>query len=189
MISRKLLEEIENHADALTADLIAAIREDPRAQAYHTLSQERLRTLAGKLYQNLRYWLRSRTEPAVRANYERLGRQRYQAGIPIEQMVFALTLTKTKLLDFIRKALPGDASERDMELQLMLSITQFFDRVIYYAVRGYEDSRKAALSAQLEPVEEEEAPVPAARSAAKIDPEMEDDFDIGRGGAIGEVSG
>lgn len=186
MTSRRLLEEIEKNASELTADLIAAIRQDPRAQAYHALSQERLRALAIKLYQNLGYWLRSRTEPAVKTNYERLGRQRFHSGIPMEQMVFGLTLTKTQLVEFIRRALPGDSAERDMELELIVSIGQFFDKAVYHAVAGYEDSRKAAMSADLSKADHE---VPAEFRAGKRDPEAEMDYGVGRGGAVGEVSG
>ena len=69
MISRRLVQLVEQSADRLTNDLIAAVRRDPRSAAYHRLSDQDLHERALDLFRNLGLWLSARTEFAVQTRY------------------------------------------------------------------------------------------------------------------------
>ena len=193
MISKRLVEEIERQAAKLTGELIEAIRREERAETYHAFATEKLRELAADLYQNLGGWLHSRSEFALEQHYVKVGRDRFHFGIPLEQVIFALTFSKAKLLQFINGSIAGDSSELSLELQLVSSISHFFDKVIYHVVVGYEDARKAAQGAQRSVGETRPKVVSKAHRSHTIPPvevsEEELNLPISRGGEIGETSG
>lgn len=191
MISSRLVKAIEKEAHRLAVDLVASVRQDRRAAAYENLSDAQFEGVVLDLYSNLGQWLHSRTWHRLQTVYERKGRERLHGNIPLEQLIFSLTRTKTLLLDFIRGSIEGDASERDLELELILSVSEFFDRAIYHTIYGYEDARRTAAHAV-----EERAKKPPKRPARK-EPKVSREekkatpgYDnLSRGGNVGEVSG
>ena len=191
MVSRKLVQTIERNADKLAIDLVETLRQDRRAEAYQDLTDAQYRTVVRDLYSNLGEWLESRTWNKLRSTYEQKGRERMHGGMPLEQLVYSLTKTKQLLLDFIRKSLPGDSSEADQELQLIVAVSDFFDRAIYHTVSGYEDARRTQASAR----SEEETKAPAAKAAASThrvssaDAPSASEMQVSRAGDIGEHGG
>ncbi len=108
-------------------------------------------------------------------------------------MIFALTFSKAKLLQFIDGSIAGDSSELSLELQLVSSISHFFDKVIYHVAAGYEDARKASEAAQRSVGETEPTFAKAPRNhtiVAAVEVSQEElNLPISRGGEIGETSG
>ena len=136
MISRKLLRFVRENASRLTTDLVQALQEHPRTYGYRSISPDRLIELKSDLYVNLGSWLSARSKFALELRYRKLGRQRYLDGIPLSHVIHALNLTKTMLLHYIRRALPGDSGELPLEHELVLAISEFFDEAIYFRVGG-----------------------------------------------------
>jgi hypothetical protein len=191
MISRRLVQAIEKDAHKLAADLVASVRQDRRAAAYANLSDAQFEGVVLDLYTNLGQWLHSRTWHKLEMVYEKKGRERYHGEIPLEQVIFSLTRTKTLLMDFIRGSIEGDATERDLEIELVLSVSEFFDRAIYHTILGYEDGRRsAAQAAEQRTGEPDPSPKPevtrASREASKDAPGYDD---LSRGGDLGEMPG
>lgn len=192
MISTRLVRQIEQNADKLAADLVQTVKQDVRGKSYHDLPDQKFQELVVDLYRNLGRWLHTRTWGALRNVYERKGRERYHDGMPLNNVVFSFTMTKCMLLDYIRGSIQGDASERDLELELILTISQFFDKVIYHIVTGYEDARQAALAhpgptdadrlAERKQLVADHRSVPGDGEAAR-------EFRLSRAGDLGEVSG
>ncbi len=193
MISRRLVRAIEKEAHKLSRDLVVSVRQDRRAAAYENLSDQQFEGVVHDLYSNLGQWLHSRTWHKLQTVYERKGRERFHGTIPLDQLIFSLTRTKTLLLDFIRGSIEGDASERDMELELVLSVSEFFDRAIYHTIHGYEDARRASARAQAERERQPERPQPIAASQPvtreRVVVGAEYGGNLSRGGDVGEFSG
>ena len=141
MVSRRLVKEIERNADKLAIDLVEALRQDRRAASYENLSDAQYRGVVRDLFANLGDWLASRTWNKLRKTYEAKGRERFHGGMPLQELIYSLTQTKHLLIDFVQKSVPGESSERDQELQLIVSVSEFFDRAIYHTIVGYEDGR------------------------------------------------
>ena len=192
MISRRLIQLVEQNADRLTNDLIDAVRRDSRAAAYHRMSDQDLHERAHDLFRNLGQWLSARTEFAVQTRYEAFGRRRFQEGIPFSHVLFALLTAKALLLDFLRGSTSGDPAELPLEYELVLAISQFYDKAIYHASVGYEQAGRALAH---RPAETEAAPSPRPGIARlPLDPtpalEEEDlDWAVSRSGDIGESGG
>lgn len=191
MVSRRLVKEIERNADKLAIDLVESLRHDRRAASYENLSDAQYRRVVRDLYANLGDWLEARTWNKLRKTYEAKGRERVAGGMPLEELIYSLTQTKHLLIDFVQKSMPGDVSERDQELQLVVAISEFFDRAIYHTIVGYEDGRKTKAKVRKakakEPVAKKKKP--AGKRSKKASAGAGDEINISRGGDIGETSG
>ena len=139
MLSDRLVRMIEHHAEELTRALVDDLQSNPRTASYHRLSREAIHDRTYHVYKDLGLWLNSKAEEDIEASYTELGKEREAEGIPISQVVFALTLTKYHLRDYIRAAgLVDSAVELHQEQELHHVLGQFFDKAIYYTIRAYE---------------------------------------------------
>jgi len=138
MLSDRLVRMIEQHADELTRALVENLRSNPRTASYHRLSPETIHHRTYNVYKNLGLWLNSKAEGDIEASYTELGKQRQAEGIPLDEVVLALTLTKYHLRDYIRAAgLVDSAVDLYQEQELHRVLGHFFDKAIYYTVRAY----------------------------------------------------
>lgn len=139
MISARLVAMIEDHADPLTAGVLGTLQRHPRTSGYHQLAPSELHARAYDVYHNLSKWVTRGSESEVACSYAELGRRRRREGIPLDQVVFALILTKDHLLNYVKTSgLSDSALDLYQELELIRILGQFFDRAIYHAVQGYE---------------------------------------------------
>jgi hypothetical protein len=191
MISQKMIQEVQTCADRLTNDLIAVLHTNPRCPSYRSLPTDQLLELKDDLYRNLGRWLSSRSKAAVEARYLKLGRERYLARIPLSEVIFAQSVTKSMLLDFIRRSVPGDSKDVNLEHELVLSISEFFDEVVYWVAMGHEDAGRAH---QANPPED--AGTSLWMPDSKIEPmtngaleAVATELPVSRGGDVGETSG
>lgn len=194
MVSKRLVREIERNADKLAIDLVEALRHDDRASAYADLTDHEYRGVVRDLYANLGEWLHTRAWNKMRQTYESKGRKRFNSGMPLEQLVYSLTRTKQMLLDFVRRSLPGEGTELALEMELVLAVSDFFDRAIYHTICGYEDARRSREKAQAEKGKPSEAH-PRARAVGRAYRVSEekmpsaDELQVSRAGDIGETGG
>lgn len=187
MISRKLVKQIEANADKLAMDVVETVKQDRRAEFYHSMPDNKYHKLVHDLYKHLGSWLQSQTWHRLRTSYERKGRDRFHDGMPLDQLVFALTQTKAALVEFVRGSVQGDSSERELEMELLLAISAFFDRAIYHTVRGFEDAR---LTASKNPAPPRTKLRRRTKKEREIDAETEAlQSAVSRSGDIGESSG
>jgi hypothetical protein len=142
MISTRLVAMIEDHADQLTAGLVRDLERHPRLSGYHRLAPLELHARAYDVYHNLSKWVARGSESEIEATYTELGRRRYREGIPLSEVIFALLLTQNHLLDYVKTSgLSDTALDLYQELELVHMVTQFFDKAIYHAARGFELAR------------------------------------------------
>jgi hypothetical protein len=139
MLSDRLVRMIEQHAEELTRALVEDIQSNPRTASYHRLSREAIHNRTYHVYKDLGLWLHSKAEEDIEANYTELGKKREAEGVPLNEVVYALILTKYHLRDYIRVAgLVDSAVDLYQEQELHRVLDHFFDKAIYYTVRAYE---------------------------------------------------
>ena len=139
MLTSRLVQTIEDNAEELTRGLIKDLQSNSRTPHYHRQTYEELHHRTHTVYKNLGHWISQRNEEPIAANYTDLANRRYQEGVPLEEVVFALSSTKNHLYTFIRTAgLMDSALELHQERELRRLVGHFFDRAIYYTVRAYE---------------------------------------------------
>ncbi|MFQ6672566.1 MAG: hypothetical protein ACE5KY_04645 [Candidatus Tectimicrobiota bacterium] len=139
MIFGRLIKMIEDHAEELTAKLVKEIKGNKRCAAYEKIDDEELKRRAYAVYKNLGAWLGEKTEEDIKGYFIKLGEQRYQEEIPLSHLVSALTITRNHLRRYIdSEGLLGTSLELYQELELLHSLTVFFDKAIHYSTVGYE---------------------------------------------------
>ena len=139
MLSRRLVQIIEDHADQLTRDLIDDLRTNNRTPHYHHLTREELHHRTYDVYRNLGKWLNDETESTIEASYTQLGKMRLAEGIPLNEIVYSLGLIKNHLLEYIHfSGMVDTAVELHGDRELQRLVGRFFDKAAYYTVRGFE---------------------------------------------------
>lgn len=139
MLSDRLVRLIELHAEELTHALVDDLQTNRHTPSYHQLTREAVRSRTYDVYKNLGLWLSSKVDQDIEAAYGDLGRQRDAEGVPLNEVVYALILTKYRLRDYIRTAgLIDSAVDLYQALELQRRLGQFFDKAIYFTVRAYE---------------------------------------------------
>jgi hypothetical protein len=130
---------IEIHADELAETLEVQIANSQRCATYSRVSSEELKTLVAGVYGHLGQWLVTKTDADIERAYTAIGTRRAEQCVPVSQLLWCIVLVKENLWDYM-KDMEGleNTSEIFGKLELMQMVDQFFDRAMYYAVRGHE---------------------------------------------------
>jgi hypothetical protein len=143
------MKMIEAHAQSLAETLEAKLLRSERCADYTRVSPEEMKTLVGGIYGHLGEWLITRTEEDIERRYSMIGARRAEQSVPVSQLVWCIVLVKENLWDYLRDNEDlENTSQIFGELELTQMVDQFFDRALYYAVRGHERVREAHRAAQ-----------------------------------------
>jgi hypothetical protein len=138
MLSMRLVKMIEDHAEDLTRGVVGDLEVNPRTPAYGELPREALYRRVHEVFRDFGQWLEYKPDETMERWYGELGKKRREEGIHLAEVVYALTLTKQHLQDYIRSAgLVDSAMELYQEMELQRLINRFFDKAVYYCVQGY----------------------------------------------------
>jgi hypothetical protein len=150
MLGIKLVRLIERHSEALSRGLAQEIRKSERTSDFRKIPSEELQLAATEVYRNLGDWLLQKTDRDIAIRFRAIAAQRAGAGIRLHQFIWALMLTRDHLWHFLRReAFADTVLELHGELELQASLSQFFDRAIYYAIQGYEEGGEIAAKSEL----------------------------------------
>jgi hypothetical protein len=138
MLSERLIKIIEGHAEELTGGAVEKLQSSPHTRSYHGLSRDKLHHWLFEVYHDLGCWLLKNTDHEIRARYSELGKQRFNEGIPLAEVLWALVLTKEHLRDRIGNSMSADSAlELHREQEIYRLIGRFFDRAVCYAAEAY----------------------------------------------------
>jgi hypothetical protein len=143
MLATQLIRHVETHADELVHAVIRDLRTNPLTSSLSRVPEPELAGRLRDLYAHLGDWIGEPTDDRLEAFYSEIGRRRYHADIPLADAVYALILIAQHLRRFVRDhGLPRSAVEMYGEEQLQQMLRSFFDRAVYFMVKGYEDERR-----------------------------------------------
>jgi hypothetical protein len=75
-----------------------------------------------------------------------IGMRRAEQCVPVSQLLWCIVLVKENLWEYLKNNETLETTSQIFsELELMQMVDQFFDRAMYYAVRGHEKVRDARL--------------------------------------------
>jgi hypothetical protein len=143
MLAGYLLRTLERHSDRLTDELVTDLTTNDRTPSFRHLQVDALRERARAIYGHLVDWLGQRSEAQIEATFEALGRQRFEEQIPLEELVYAIILSRQHVRDSIGRVGDIDAAiELHYLIDLHALVTLFFDRALHATVKGYEQARR-----------------------------------------------
>ena len=139
MLSTRLIQMIEAHAEQLTQGLVQQLKSHSRTASYKRFSDTEIHNRTYTVYKNLGAWTVGKPEGEIRCTYEALGLDRFEEGIPLHEVIYTLILTKNHLLNYVRtQGLGATALEIYGEQELASQVNRFYDSAIYYTAVGYE---------------------------------------------------
>jgi hypothetical protein len=139
MVSAKLVHQIEDHWEAITARFLRRLRQQHGLPHISRMPESVLTDNCRKLLRNLGHWLVSSSEDEIAAFYEKVGHERYNQGIPLSESIRAVQLLKESALEYIRdEAFVQTSVDLYAEEELELQLGRFFDLLVYHLARGYE---------------------------------------------------
>ncbi len=141
MLPKKFTELMTIHADRIVAHIAAAIRENPRTSHYHSIPAPEIKKRIMGIFKNMEHYLEEGDIEAIYELYRRFGRTRYYEGIPLPDLMYAFTLVKHHIREFIKTHMLSDtALQLHHELQFLERTSIFFDDVFYYTISGYQEA-------------------------------------------------
>ena len=148
MVLPNLMKLVETHAEDLAHEVMRDLARNPKTPYFHGIPPHETHRRIYDVYHNLGRWLAEKNETNIEAAYSELGRRRHMEGVPLDQVVCAVILTKEHLWDYIRRNQGmSSAVQLYQEEELILMISRFFDKAIYHVVNGYEGSHTGVASA------------------------------------------
>jgi hypothetical protein len=142
---------MRDKSDAMANELVTKIRTSAECGdlLIHVPENEH-KQYAREIYQDLTEWLVDRRDSVLEQRYVALGRRRACQGIPASHLFYAVTIAHECLWEYMeQECLHEDPVEFLGGVVLLRSLSDFFDRVVYCALIGYEQvagSESAALT-------------------------------------------
>jgi len=150
MVAERLVELIEIKASHLATEVAQDLMTNERTTGFRTVKRSDLEERLFQLLHHLGDWISDRRSENVRVEFADWGRRRFNQGIPISQIVFAIIILKQHLRRYIREHGLVEASfprvNGDYVLPMHLhslqdlnaQVGRFFDEALYYLTQGYE---------------------------------------------------
>jgi hypothetical protein len=147
MLSGKLIRTVESHEQEITAGIMRSIRGHPELSHLGHLPELELRERCPQIVKNLGHWLAHGNEGILAAEYEVIGKIRFEESVPLDECVLGLCLIKDKTIAFLdEQGIDPDSLALYAEGQLVRRIGPFFD-VLIILVRGYQTAQRHATHA------------------------------------------
>jgi hypothetical protein len=156
VIAAKLVELIEIHARQLTSEVAHDLITNERTRGFGAVRVQDLEQRIFQILNHLGDWIGDARSEKVHAEFADWGHRRFDQGIPLSELIYAVIILKQHLRRYISDNGLVDASfprvERDYVLPLHLHglqelnarVGQFFDEALYYLARGYEERARHA---------------------------------------------
>ena len=145
MLSGRLIRDVEAHGDEIVSSALRAIRHDPGLVQMNKLPDQELRERGEQILKNLSHWLTQGHEQALGREYEALGGERFEQGVPLHEAVRGLCILREKMIEFLdEQGTDRDSVELYAEEQFERRLGRFFDILLIHQVRGYETAWRHA---------------------------------------------
>lgn len=141
MLTRKIVALIEANAGELARDIEQKLLSHPTTRSYRNIDQNVLHQWIYDVCSRFGYWLSEDNEKGeVREHYRNLGRDRFNQGFELPEVISALYITKRRLWEFIAAGREADATlDLNQIVETSLLLVRFFDHAVLYVTRGYEE--------------------------------------------------
>jgi hypothetical protein len=160
MHALKLVQHMKGNADRMSGAVIQKIRNSDRcAELLAKVPAEEQKQSGVQIYRDLTDWLATETDSSIEERYIALGMRRSQQGVPFSDLFWAVCIAHEHLWSYMQEeCLLDEPVEFWGGVMLLRSLTQFFDRALYFSLIGYERATGERLTGR--------PPAPAQRMPA-----------------------
>jgi hypothetical protein len=131
---------MRDKSDAMAGELVARIRASAKCgDLLAHVPESEQKQYAREIYEDLTEWLVNRRDSVLEQRYVDLGRRRAGQEVSISHLFSAVTIAHEYLWDYMQQeCLHEDPIEFWGGVILLRSLNDFFYRVVYFALVGYE---------------------------------------------------
>jgi hypothetical protein len=149
MRALKLVQYMKANADRMADQVIQLIRNSDRCgELLRKVPAEDQKRASLEVYRDLTDWLANETDAIVEERYVAFGMRRAQQGVPFSDLHWAVCIAHEHLWEYMQQeCLLDEPVEFWGGVMLLRSLTQFFNRVLYFALIGYQKAGKDQLAA------------------------------------------
>ena len=142
MRAGRLVQHMKTNAKRISEDVAKTIRASQKCgELVNTLSPDEQARSTADIYRDLTVWLTAESDSTIEKRYVVLGLLRAQQGIPFSELFWAVCIAHEHLWQYMQQeCLLDEPVEFWGGVILLRSMAQFFDRVLYFALRGYEQA-------------------------------------------------
>lgn len=156
MIASKLVELLELHAERFTGDVVRDLVTNERTRGFRAVDPEDLTQRTFQIVHHLGNWIGAPTSEMVHAEFADWGRRRFNEGIPLSEIMYAVLLLKQHMRRYfldnalLEAVFPGVEDDFVLPMQLYGlqelngRLSLFFDEALYHLACGYEAEAKRA---------------------------------------------
>lgn len=138
ILLNKFVKLIEESHEELTEIFMNDLLKHPETDAYRNTDRDDVYRFSDLVYKDLSVWISSEfSKEKIDDRYGKMGRERCEAGIPIEQVLKALVLQRRHIWLFVMDKMYEEKTEYMEALELNNRVTLYFDRAMIAMVKGY----------------------------------------------------
>ena len=148
MRAGKLVQHMKTNSDRMSEAVIEKIRRSDRcSELLQKVPAEEQRRSGVEIYQDLTNWLATEADSSIKDRYIALGMRRAEQGVPFSNLFWAVCIAHEHLWEYMQQeCLLDEPVEFWGGVALLRSLTQFFDRALYFALLGYQKAGKGELA-------------------------------------------
>lgn len=138
ILSNKFIQLIEENYQELTETFINDLLKHPETIAYRGSDRDKIYESSVTMYKDLSKWIsREFPKEKIEERYLKVGRERFDMGIPLQQAVKGLILQRRHIWLFVMKRMYDDKTDYMEALELNNRVTLYFDRAMLFMLKGY----------------------------------------------------
>jgi hypothetical protein len=138
ILVNKFVKLIEEHHEELTEIFMNDLFRHPETDAYRNTDRDDIYRFSDLVYKDLSVWISKEfSKEKIEDRYGKMGMERCEAGIPVEQVMKALMLQRRHIWLFVMNKMYDDMTDYMEALELNNRVTLYFDRAMIAMVKGY----------------------------------------------------
>lgn len=151
MRSLKLIEHMKANAERMSENAMQLVRNSERCgELVLKVPLEEQKRYSMAIYRDLMDWLADPKAVNLEERYVNLGVKRAQQGVPFNNLFWAVCIAHEHLWEYMQQeCLLEEPVEFWGGVMLLRSLTQFFDRALYFTSLGYQKVEKGEVLADI----------------------------------------
>lgn len=146
ILSNKFVQLIEENHESLTEIFMNDLLKHPETAAYRNSDREVIYKASLLMYKDLSQWIsREFSKQKIEERYVKFGKERFDMGIPIQQVMKGLILQRRHIWLFVMNRMYDEKTDYMEALELNNRVTLYFDRAMLATMKGYMEMMKRQL--------------------------------------------
>jgi len=140
ILYNKFVQLIEESHQEISEQFMNDLLKNPDTVAYLNISRDTIYDASDRIYRDLSKWIeKNYPKSKIEDRYKKIGKDRFNQGIPFSQAQRAMVLQKRHLWLFVMNKLYDDLTSYKEALELNNRVVLFFDRATFFMLHGYEE--------------------------------------------------